>query len=54
MFPSHDTGGAVLDPCRGSNTTGVVCDKLGREYYGIEKDEKIFKEGLERRLNEQE
>lgn len=38
-----DEGDTVLDPCRGSNTTGVVCDKLGREYYGIEKDENIFK-----------
>lgn len=49
-----DEGDCVLDPCRGSNTTGVVCDRLGREYYGIEKDEIIFEQGLERRLNERE
>lgn len=44
-------GDTVLDPCRGSNTTGVVCDKINRKYYGIEKNEEIYKLGLERRLN---
>lgn len=42
-------GDIVLDPCRGSNTTGVVCDRLGRDYYGIENDEMFFNMGILRR-----
>lgn len=44
-----DEGDTVLDPCRGSNTTGVVCDRLNRKYIGIENDETIFEIGLARR-----
>lgn len=46
-----DEGDVVLDPCRGSNTTGVVCDKLKRNYIGIENDTKMFEIGLKRRFN---
>jgi len=42
-------GDTVLDPCRGSNTAGVVCDRLKRNYIGIEKDLEQFEKGLERR-----
>lgn len=28
-----EEGDIVLDPCRGSNTTGVVCDRLKRGVY---------------------
>lgn len=42
-------GDTVLDPCRGSNTAGVVCDRLNRKYIGIEKDKNQFEIGLERR-----
>lgn len=42
-------GDTVLDPCRGSNTTGVVCDRLGRKYIGIEKDPTFYEIGIERR-----
>lgn len=42
-------GDTVLDPTRGSNTTGVVADRLNRKYIGIEMDEEQFKLGLERR-----
>jgi len=44
-------GDYVLDVCRGSNTTGVVCDNLKRNYYGIEDDEEMFNIGIDRRLN---
>jgi len=45
-------GDTVLDPCRGLNTAGVVCDRLNRNYIGIEKDKDIFNLGLRRRKNE--
>lgn len=35
-------GSLVLDPCMGSGTTGVACHNTGRDFYGIEKDEKFF------------
>ena len=44
-----DEGDTILDPCRGSNTTGVVCDDLNRYYVGIEDDPEIFEIGLKRR-----
>jgi len=40
----------ILDPCRGSNTVGVVCDKLKRNYIGIENDEYFYNIGLLRRI----
>lgn len=42
-------GDLVLDPCRGSNTTGVVCDRLNRKYIGIENNSKFFNMGILRR-----
>lgn len=42
-------GDTVLDPCRGSNTTGVVCDDLNRRYIGIENNEVYFEIGEKRR-----
>ena len=41
-------GDTVLDPCFGSNTTGVACARLGRKYIGIEKDAEYFRIGKER------
>jgi site-specific DNA-methyltransferase (cytosine-N4-specific) len=33
-----DTGDLVLDPFAGSNTTGAVAERLGRNWIGIERD----------------
>lgn len=36
-------GDTVLDNCMGSGTTGVACVNTGRNFIGIEKEEKFFK-----------
>jgi len=41
-------GGVVLDPFMGSGTTGVAAKKLGRDFIGIEIDEKYFNIAKER------
>lgn len=41
-------GETVLDNCMGSGTTGVACKNLGRNFIGIEKDEKYFQTASER------
>ena len=35
-------GDTVLDNCMGSGTTGVACANTGRNFIGIEKDDKYF------------
>lgn len=40
----------VMDNCMGSNTTGLACKELNRQYIGIEKDEQYFKIA-EQRIN---
>lgn len=41
-------GETVLDNCMGSGTTGVACANTGREFIGIERDEKYFAIASER------
>ena len=40
----------ILDPFLGTGTTAVVAKKLGRKYFGIEKDKRYF-EAAEERIN---
>ena len=35
-------GETVLDNCMGSGTTGVACENNGRQFVGIERDDKYF------------
>ena len=41
-------GEAVLDNCMGSGSTGVACLETGRDFIGIERDEKYFEIAKER------
>lgn len=41
-------GDTVMDNCMGSGTTGVACVSTGREFIGIEQDDKYFDIACER------
>ena len=45
-------GGAVLDNCMGSGTTGVACKHLNRKFIGIELDNTYFEIAKQRIENE--
>lgn len=45
---SSNSGDVVLDPFMGSGSTGVACVKTGRNFIGIELDEKYFNIAKER------
>jgi site-specific DNA-methyltransferase (adenine-specific) len=42
------TDGTILDPFMGSGTTGVACIRTGRNFIGVEKDERYFEIAVER------
>ncbi len=45
---SSNVGDTVMDLFMGAGATGVACRELGREFIGIEIDEKYFKIAEER------
>jgi site-specific DNA-methyltransferase (adenine-specific)/modification methylase len=51
LLASSNKGDMILDPFLGSGTTATVAKKLGRKYYGIEKDKIYFKAAEERLKN---
>ena len=48
VISSSNPGDVVLDPFFGSGTTGAVAKKLGRNWIGIERDEKYIRVAQER------
>ena len=43
-----DAGDIVLDSCMGSGSCGVACQRLGRDFIGIEKDPGYFEAARKR------
>ena len=48
ILATTNKGDAIFDPFLGTGTTAVVAKKLGRKYFGIEKDKKYFKAAVDR------
>ncbi len=48
ILATTNKGDAILDPFLGTGTTAAVAKKLGRKYFGIEKDKKYFKAANDR------
>ena len=48
FLATTNKGDAIFDPFLGTGTTAVVAKKLGRKYFGIERDKKYFKAANER------
>ncbi len=48
ILATTNRGDAILDPFLGTGTTAVVAKKLGRKYFGIERDKGYFKAASER------
>ena len=48
ILATTNKGDYILDPFLGTGTTAVVAKKLGREFYGIEKNKKYFVESKKR------
>ena len=51
LLASSNKGDLILDPFLGSGTTATVAKKLGRNYYGIEKEKSYFKAAQQRLKN---
>ena len=48
ILASSNKNDLILDPFLGSGTTAVVSKKLGRNYFGIEKEKKYFEASIKR------
>ena len=48
LLASTNKGDFVFDPFLGTGTTAVVAKKMGRNYFGIEKEKKYFKTAKQR------
>ena len=48
LLATTNKGDKIFDPFLGTGTTAVVAKKLGRNYYGIEKERKYFKVASDR------
>ena len=48
ILATTNKGDKIFDPFLGTGTTAVVTKKLGRKYFGIEKDKKYFEAAIER------
>ncbi len=51
ILATTNKGDTIFDPFLGTGTTAVVAKKLGRNYFGIEKDKNYFNAALERITN---
>ena len=51
LLASSNKDDLILDPFLGSGTTATVAKKLGRNYYGIEKEKNYFKAAEQRLKN---
>ena len=48
LLASTNKGDFVFDPFLGTGTTAVVAKKIGRNYFGIEKEKKYYKTAIQR------
>ena len=48
LLATTNKGDVIFDPFLGTGTTAVVAKKLGRKYYGVERDKTYFKAASER------
>ena len=48
ILATTNKGDSVFDPFLGTGTTAVVAKKLGRKFFGIEKEKKYFKAACDR------
>ena len=48
LLASTNRGDCIFDPFIGTGTSAVVAKKMGRNYFGIEKEKKYFKAAIQR------
>ena len=51
ILATTNKGDSIFDPFLGTGTSAVVAKKLGRKYFGVEKDKKYF-QAAKQRINE--